>query len=123
MPDIFPIIAVLCTRVKYPNQGDWNKLLRLMKYLVGTQEFCLTLNSDKTSCLKFYVDVAFVVHSDFKSHTGATFTILKGSIVSVSLKKKLNIKISTEADLVGSDDVSSLILWNNIFLESQGYKF
>ena len=35
--DIHPTIAVLCTRVKQSDQGDWNKLLRLMKYLVGTQ--------------------------------------------------------------------------------------
>ena len=31
-------------------------------------------------------------------------------------------KISTEAEFVGVDDASSLILWINIFIESQGYK-
>ena len=34
----------------------------------------------------------------------------------------MNTKISTEAKLVGADDVSRLILWTNIFLEAQVYK-
>jgi hypothetical protein len=32
-PDIHTATAVLCTRVKGPNQDDDSKLLRLMKYL------------------------------------------------------------------------------------------
>jgi hypothetical protein len=36
-PDIQPTIAVLCTRVKGPNEADWAKLVRLMKYLNGTR--------------------------------------------------------------------------------------
>ena len=51
-PEIQPTIVVLCTIVKHPNQGDWNKLLILMKYKVATQEFRLTLKADRTSCLK-----------------------------------------------------------------------
>jgi hypothetical protein len=39
-PDIQPTIAVLCTRVKGPNEADWAKLVRLMKSLNGTRELC-----------------------------------------------------------------------------------
>ena len=46
----------------------------------------------------------------------------KGAIVSVLQKQKLNTKSSTEDKLVGADDASSLILWTNLFVESQGYK-
>ena len=35
--DIQPTTAVLCTRVKHPNQGYLNKLMRLVKYILGTQ--------------------------------------------------------------------------------------
>ena len=63
--DIHPTIAFLCPRAKQTNQGDWNKLLRLMKYLVGTQELCIILKADKKSCLKCYLDAAFVVHFGF----------------------------------------------------------
>ena len=45
--------------------------------------------------------MAFVVHLDFKSHTGVTITIEKLENVSMS-QTKLNTKISTEAELVGT---------------------
>jgi hypothetical protein len=70
-PDIQQTIAVLCTRVKEPNEADWNKLVRLMKYLNGTRDLRLTLSADKLNCIKWYVDASFAVHPDFKSHTGA----------------------------------------------------
>ena len=38
----------------------------------------------KKSCLKYYVEAAFAVNLDFKFHTGATFKMGKGAIVSVS---------------------------------------
>ena len=93
-----------------------------MKYLVGTQELCLTLKTDKTSIIKWYVDAAFAVHSDFKLPTGKKLTTGRGSIISMSQKQKLYTKISTEVELVGADDESSLISWTKLFLEAQGYK-
>ena len=37
-------------------------------------------------------------------------------------KQKLNTRSSTEAELVGINDVLSMILWTRLFLEPQGYK-
>ena len=113
--DIQPKKSVLCTRVKQPNQRDWNKLTRIMKDLLGTQELCIELKSDKTSCLKCYVDAAFVVHSYFNFHTRTTLTMGKVAIISMSQKQKLNMKSSTGSILVGADDAPSLILWTNFF--------
>ena len=56
----------------------------------------------------------FAVHLDLKSNTGATLTIGKGEIISMS-QKKLNMKTITESELVASDDASSLILRTKIF--------
>jgi hypothetical protein len=36
-PNIQQSILVLCRRVKDPNQVDWEKLMRVMKYLNGTK--------------------------------------------------------------------------------------
>ena len=121
-PDIQPTIAVLCTRVKDSNEGDWKKLLRLMKYLNGTREMVLTLSADNASIIKWYVDVAFAVHPDFKSHTGIIMKMGKGAIQSVSRKQKMNTRSSTEAELIGADDSSIMILWTKLFIEAQGYK-
>ena len=120
-PDIQQAIALLTTRVRQPNENDWQKLLRLMKYLNGTQEKVLTLKIDSINIIKWYVDASFAMHDDFKSHTGAIMSMGKGALQSISRKQKLNTRSSTEAELVGVDDISIMILWTRFFLEHQGY--
>ena len=120
-PDIQQPISLLCTRVKDPNESDWNKLVRMMKYLNGTRDKRLTLKADSLKVIKWYVDASFAVHPDFKSHTGGTMTFGKGAVQSISRKHKLNTRSSTEAELVGVDDVSVMILWTKLFMEEQGY--
>jgi hypothetical protein len=119
-PDILPTIAVLCTRVKAPHESDWKKLIRLLKYLNGTQEDVLTLSAHDLQTINWFVDVSFAVHQDFKSHTGGNMTMGQGAIISASRKQKLNTTSSTTAELVGADDMSNLILWTKLFMEAQG---
>ena len=121
-PDIQPTVAVLCTRVRESNESDWNKLIRLMKYLNGTRNFKLRLQVENLRCVKYYVDAAFAVHNDFKSHTGGVMTMGKGAITSISKKQKMNTRSSTTAELVAADDVIGLVLWTKLFLEAQGYE-
>ncbi len=44
-----------------------------------------------------------------------------GAVYSTSKKQKLNTKSSTEAELVGVNDIMPQILWTRYFLEAQGY--
>jgi hypothetical protein len=101
-PDIHLTIAVLCTRVKQPNESEWQKLIQLMKYLNGTRDDKLILSADKLNVVKWYVDTSFAVHPDFKSHTGGVLTLGRGALTSLSKKQKLNTQSSTEAELVGA---------------------
>jgi hypothetical protein len=93
-----------------------------MKYCNGTRQDKLILSADDLHVIKWYVDAAFAVHPDFKSHTGAVMSYGGGSAQSISRKQKLNTRSSTEAELVGTDDVSIMILWTKLFMEAQGYK-
>ena len=72
--------------------------------------------------VKWWADAAFAVHKDMKSHTGGIMTLGKGAVQTVSQKQKLNTKSSTEAELVGADDVVSHLMWTKHFLEAQGYE-
>ena len=121
-PDIQQTIALLCTRVRDPNESDWNKLIRMMKYLNGSKDKVLTLEAENLTVIQWLIDVSFWLHPDFKSHTGAVMTMEKGAIQSVSRKQKLNTRSSTESELVGVDDVSTMVLWTKLFLEAQGYQ-
>ncbi|CAJ1960056.1 unnamed protein product [Cylindrotheca closterium] len=44
----------------------------------------------------------------------------KGAVQVASKKQKLNTCSSTEAKLVGVDDVITMILWTKLFMEAQG---
>jgi hypothetical protein len=121
-PDIHVAVTLLCTRVKNPNESDWKKLIRLLRYINGTRDDVLTLEADDMQVVKWYVDASFAVHPDFKSHTGATMTFGKGAPITMSRKQKLNTRSSTEAELVGVDDAINMILWTRLFLQEQGYR-
>ena len=70
------------------NNGDWEKLVRLLKFLNLTKEDVLTIEaSDNPST--WYVDEPFAVHEDMKSHSRATMTLGTGMIISGSTKQKL----------------------------------
>ncbi len=122
-PDIQPVIAALATRVKEPNRGDWNKLCRMMKYLYTTQEDKLTLTAGNLHVLEWPVDVAFAVHPDYRSHTGGNMLFKggEGAVQSASRKQKINTRSSTEAEVVGVDDMLILMIWTKLFMEAQGY--
>ena len=72
--------------------------------------------------IQWWVDASFATHPNCHSHTGATLSFGKGSVYSMSSKQKLNTRSSTEAELVGINDVLSMILWTRLFLEAQGYQ-
>ena len=119
--DIQSTIAVLFSIVKHPNQVDCKKPLRLKKYLLVTQELCLTFKGTQKKLSKIYVYAAYAVHLDFKLHTVSTLTMVKGAVIYVLLKK-LNKKSSTKIELVGADDASSIILCSRLFLGAQYLK-
>jgi len=120
--DIHTAVTALCTRVKQPNDDDWRKLLQLLRYINGTVEDKLILSADDLHVLKWWVDASFAVHPDFKSHTGGAMSYGQGAPITRSAKQKLNTRSSTEAELVAVDDMVQMILWTDLFLESQGYK-
>ena len=120
-PDIQTAVAFLCTRVKSPDTDDWKKLQRVLGYIRDTIFLPLTIGWDKTGHLYWYVDAAFAVHNDMKSHTGALMTCGVGAVLSTSLKQKLNTKSSTEAELVAVDDALPFNIWCLYFLREQGY--
>jgi hypothetical protein len=72
--------------------------------------------------IKWWVDGAFAVHPDMRSHTGAVMSLGRGAVYAMSTRQKLNTRSSTEAELVGVDDAMSQILWTRYFMEGQGYE-
>jgi hypothetical protein len=121
-PDIKTPVAFLTTRVKSPDEDDWGKLKRVLKYLYGTMHMKLNLTVDNLHTLRWWVDASYGVHWDSKGHTGMMMSFGKGAVMSISHRHKLNARSSTEAELIGIDDALPYIMWGLYFIEAQGYE-
>ncbi len=102
---------------------DYKTLARTMKYLRGTLYIPLILKADDLNVVKWWADASFDVHPDMESHTSGLMTLGKGAIYGASTRQKINTKSSTEAELVGQNDVMPQVMWARYFLEAQGYGF
>ncbi len=119
--DIQTAVAFLTTRVKSPDEDDWGKLKRVLKYLNRTKYLKLRLTVDSLAVLKWYVDGSHNVHWDCKGHGGAMFLLGQGATLSYLRKLKLNTRSSTETELVTADMFMPEILWSLHFIQAQGY--
>jgi len=112
----------LTTRVKNPDEDDWGKLKRVLKYLNGTKYLKLKLSVDGLGMLKWYVDGSHNVHWDCKGHGGAVFKMGKGATTSYSRKVKMNTRSLTETELCAADMFMPEMLWSLHFIQAQGYE-
>jgi Reverse transcriptase (RNA-dependent DNA polymerase) len=119
-PDVRTAVAFLTRRSTAPDRDDYKKLTRVMQYLQGTLDLKLTLSADGSGVVQWWVDAAYGVHYDMKSHTGGTLSMGKGSIYSYSSTQKLVSRSSTEAELIGVDDLMPQMMWTGYFLKAQG---
>ena len=121
-PDISPAVSFFTTRVREPTEEDWNKICGMMRFLKQTQYDVLTLSIDNSGVIRWFVDAAFALHSDFRSHTGTVATMGKGAAGHICRKQGLNTRSSTEAEVVGADEAAGPMIWTRQFLEAQGFR-
>ena len=114
-------VAFLTTRVSKSTEQDWLKLKRLLRYLNATIELPRIIGADSLTAFKTWVDAAYAVHDDMKSHTGGVMSFGHGAINAKSLKQKLNVKSSTEAEVVGASDYLPWVIWVVKFMHYQGF--
>ena len=89
-------MPLLCTIVKVPDEDDWDKLLRMMHYPQETRDYKLTLSIINMNMTDWYAHTDFALHADMKSHTVGVLTMGKIATDKISMKQKINIKISME---------------------------
>jgi hypothetical protein len=118
--DLLTTISYLCTRVKCPNKSDDMKLMRALQYLNGTKERKLTLDAGDMK-LRAWIDGAFGLHSDGKSHSGIVIALGNASISCKSSKQKIVSKDSTEAENVALSDKYNNLLLIHEELTDMGY--
>ena len=120
-PDIDPAMSFLCTRVSEPTMQDWSKLRRVLQFMYQTIHEKRVIGARNLHELFTWIDAAYGVHRDMRSHTGGAMSFGYGIVHYLSAKQKLNVKSSTEAEVVGMSDYLPFNIWLRMFLEEQGY--
>jgi hypothetical protein len=116
-PDILTAVTYLCTRVQGATVEDMQKLERVLGYLKHTKSRTLLLRTPGTLAITAYVDAAYALHGDSKSHTGVVIYIGRTLVYVASRKQKCMCKSPTEAELVALTDNLGLIELFHEFLE------
>ena len=119
--DVAVVTAFLTSRVKRPDEDDWGKLKRLLRYLWWTRRLKLTLEVTSLGITKWFVDASHLAHWDCKGHGGAAMFLGKGAITSYSNKLKSNTRSSTETEIVAVDRYMPQMLWSLYFIRAQGW--
>ena len=114
-------VAFLTTRVSKSTEEDWLKLKRLLRYINCTLDLPRIIAADSLTMFKTWVDAAYAVHNDMKSHTGGAMSFGLGVLNAKSRKQRLNVKSSTEAEVVGASDYLPWVIWVAKFMKYQGY--
>lgn len=121
-PESHPAPSFLASRVQAPTEQDWNKLVKVVKYLNATKDKGIIIRPDKHFILLAYIDASFAIHSDsMRSHSGTVVQLGGSTVFTKSVKQKLNAKSSTEAELIAVSDGLPHVLWIREFLIGQGF--
>ena len=121
-PDIETAISFLTTRVDKSDEDDWKKLKRVIQYLKQTIDDVRIIGCEDLKSMYTWVDAAYGVWLNIRSQTGGCMLMGLGMIHCKSSKQKLNMKSSTESEIVGLSDYLSYNLWFKNFMKEQGYE-
>ena len=104
--------------VNGPTEEDAKKLERVLGYLKWTEEqVLLVLKPCVTGEVVAYVDAAYAIHNDSKSHTGVVIYVGDTLVYVSSKKQKCMSKSPTKAELIGLTDNLGLIELFHNFVE------
>ena len=95
-----------------------------MRYIRETRDRGIVLRPGKLGVqVRVYIDAAYGIHADGKSHTGSCVVIGDvGPVHCKSCKQRIVTKSSTEAELIALSDSANQALYTRNFLMAQGYK-
>ena len=121
-PDLETLLSFLTMRVSKSTVEDWKKLKRGLQFVLCTIDDERTIGATTLSEMFTWIDAAYAVHNNMPSHTGGAISMGYGILYGKSSKQKINVKSSTESELVGTCEYILYKIWLVIFLAAQGYE-
>ena len=115
-PGIETAILFLCTRVSKSTHDDWMKLCRVLGFLQHAINNTRIIGANSLQDVFTWVDSTYGVHNaDLPSHTGGSMLMGTRAIHTRSTKQKLNVKSSTEAEIVTTSKFMPYNVWIRFF--------
>ena len=90
---------------------DLKKLQGVLQYVKGTIDNKRIIKYHDITNIVTFVDASYAVYEEMRSHTGDAITVGQGMVHNKSSKQRLNVKSSSEAEVVGVSDYISYALW------------
>jgi hypothetical protein len=116
-------VHFLTTRVTKSTEEDWQKLMRVLRFLNCTERSKLLLKPDNDPLqVEWFIDVGHAIHTDMRSQTGSVGKLNGATIYVRTCKMKGPTKSATESEFVGVSDEAPAPLWVNEFLYSLGLR-
>ena len=84
--DIQPIISFLSQRVNVWTEEDYNKLKRLIQYILGMIDLMTWIGATYLFVMIHFIDVVCATYNDFRSHSSGATILGYGIVYSISLK-------------------------------------
>jgi hypothetical protein len=110
-PDILMPVTFLATKSAGPKFQDYQKLLKILGYVLTTKTTHLWYKSCEPLCVNIYADAAHMLHKDSKGHGGIIGTLGTAPIFVKSFKLKLVTRSSTESELVCLEEATAYSVW------------
>ena len=92
--DIQITVSFMMTRLRDPDEDDWNNLWHMIQFLHRTHEMALYLYIDDLYIINWWVDASYGVHYYLKGHTNSTIFIGMGCVTTILKKQKIRSEIT-----------------------------
>jgi hypothetical protein len=121
-PDILHTVSYLATRSSNPTEDDYQKLIRVLKYLSGSDNVGLVFKKNNSGKFvpEIWCDASHAGHPDGYGHAGIIISFGSAPIGTRSFKIKFICRSSGESELYVLEEASTYAVWLKCFLESMG---
>ena len=100
-PDLETLVSFMTMRFTKSNVDDFKKLKRGITYVKNTIKYKVIIGAKKLYDLYTWIDAVYAVINHMRGHTGGEISMGHGIIDGKAAKQNINVKCSTESDLVG----------------------
>jgi len=115
-PDILFAVTYLASKSATPTLGDYNKLKRILRYLVGSLSKAMRM-SGLSVTLTVFADASHGLHTDGKGQSALVIVMGNSAVYSKSTKQKCVALSSTESEIISQCDAATYVQWLTVLLQ------